>query len=179
METETIPRKDCLKIGYLQKPHGVRGEVVLKFQPEFGASLEQGPILFIEIDGLLVPCFPEKEGIRFRTDETAMIKFRWIDDETHARQLCGSAVYLKNEDLIDEEGEMPLHDLIGFQLVDEKLGTIGVIEQVDDYGGNLVIQLTYQGREVLLPLSEDLIIGFDDDRRVIRMKCPEGIFDLN
>lgn len=179
METETIPRNDCLQIGYLQKPHGVKGEVVLKFQPEFGASLEQEPVLLIEIDGLLVPFFPEQEGVRFRTAETVMVKFRWIDDEVHARQICGSPVYLKKEDRIDDGGEMSLHELTGFQLTDEKLGTIGVIEQVDDYGGNLVAQLTYNGREVLVPVSEDLITGFDADRKVIRMRCPDGIFDLN
>ena len=92
---ETIPHNDCLKIGYLQKPHGVRGEVVLQFQPEFGASLEEEPMLFLEIDGLLVPYFPDTEGIRFRTDETALLKFQWIETESQAKKICGFQVYMK------------------------------------------------------------------------------------
>jgi 16S rRNA processing protein RimM len=176
---ETIPHNDCLKIGYVQKPHGVRGEVVLQFQPEFGASLEEEPVLFLEIDGLLVPYFPDPEGIRFRTDETALLKFQWIETESQAREICGFQVYMKKEDWIDEEGTVSLHDLTGFKLIDKKLGVIGLIESVEDYGGNLVIQLTYQEREVLIPFNEDFLIRFDDDKKEIEMLCPEGIFDLN
>lgn len=176
---ETIPRQDCLQIGYLQKPHGVRGEVVLQFSAEFGASLEEEPVLFVELDGLLVPYFPEQQGIRFRSDETALLKLEWIDNESQARQICGQAVYLKKDDWIDEEGTILVYYLIGFKLIDYERGLIGVIEQVEDYGGNLVIQLTYQGREVLIPFSDDFLIRFDEDKREIEMRCPEGIFDLN
>jgi len=175
---ETIPHKDCLRVGYLQKPHGVRGEVVLKFNPEFGASLEEEPVLFVEVDGLLVPFFPEHQGVRFRSDETVLLKFKWVDNETQAREICGFQLYLKKEDRIDEERSVSLHELIGFKVIDHKLGVIGPIEQVADYGGNLVIQLTYRGREVLIPFNEDFLIRFDDEKKEIEMQCPEGIFDL-
>jgi 16S rRNA processing protein RimM len=176
---ETISRQDCLQIGYLQKTHGVRGEVVLQFSPEFGASLEEEPVLFVEIDGLLVPYFPEQQGIRSRSDETALLKLEWIENELQARQICGQAVYLKKDDWIEEEGTIFVHHLTGFRLIDHELGFIGVIEQVEDYSGNLVIQLTYRGREVLIPLNDDFLIRFDDEMKEIEMRCPEGIFDLN
>jgi 16S rRNA processing protein RimM len=176
---ETIPQNDCLKIGYLKKPHGVKGEVVLQFQPEFGASLEEEPGLFLKIDGLLVPYFPDKQGIRFRSGETALLKLQWIDDGSQAKEICGLEVYIKKEDWISEEDLDPLHDLIGFKLIDHKLGFIGPIENIMDYGGNLVIQLTYQGREILIPFNKDFLIRFDEDKRELEMQCPEGIFDLN
>ncbi len=175
---ETIPRNDCLKIGYLQKPHGVKGDIVLQFMPEFGASLEGGPVLFLEIDGLLVPFFPDQEGIRFRTGETALVKLRWIDNEVQAREICSLKVYIKREDLIRQEDDLSLHELIGFKLIDHQLGEIGAIENVEDYGGNLVLQLTYHGREVLVPFNEDFLLRFDETNREIEMKCPEGIFDF-
>ncbi|MEN6453712.1 MAG: ribosome maturation factor RimM [Prolixibacteraceae bacterium] len=176
---ETIPHNDCLKIGYLQKPHGVRGEVVLQFEPEFGASLEKEPVLLLEIDGLLVPYFPEEQGIRFRTDVTALLKFSWVESELQAKEICGCQVYMKKADRIEEQGEDSLHDLIGFKLIDKKIGIIGRIENVEDYGGNLVIQLTWEGKEILIPFNEDFLIRFDDRKREIEMECPEGIFDLN
>jgi len=176
---ETIPHHDCLEIGYLQKPHGVKGEVVLQFHPEFGASLEEEPVLFLEIDRLLVPYFPDPEGIRFRNDETALLKFRWTENEMQAKEICGYAVYIKKDDFIVEEDTVLQNDLVGFRLVDTKMGFIGLIETVEDYGGNLVIQLTYRGKEVLIPFSEDFLIRFDEDKREMEMQCPEGIFDLN
>ncbi len=176
---ETIPHKDCLKVGYLQKPHGVRGEVVLKFSPGFALSLEEEPVLFVEVDGLLVPFFLEHQGVRFRSDETALLKLKWIDNEMQAREICGFQLYLKKEDRIDEERSVSLHELIGFKLIDQRHGVIGPIEQVADYGGNLVIQLTYRGKEVLVPFNEELLIRFDDEKKEIEMQCPEGIFDLD
>ncbi len=176
---ETIPHNDCLKIGYLQKPHGVKGEVVLQLESEFGASLEEGPVLFLEIDGLLVPYFPEEQGVRFRTDETALLKFQWIETELQAKGICGFQVYMKKEDWIDDEDTGSIHDLIGFKLIDKKLGIIGLIGNVEDYGGNLVIQITWQGKEILIPFNEDFLIRFDDQKREIEMECPDGIFDLN
>ncbi len=176
---ETIPKNDCLKVGYLQKPHGIKGEVVLNFEPEFANSLEEEPALFLEIDGLLVPYFLKPEGIRFRSGETALLHFDWIEDENMARQICGNSVYIKKEDWLDDEEELPLHMLVGFQLYDTTLGLIGPIEQVDDYAGNLIFQVTYKNQEVLIPFNEDFLIRFDEANREIELKCPEGIFDLD
>ncbi|MFV0377973.1 MAG: hypothetical protein ACK5JD_11815, partial [Mangrovibacterium sp.] len=108
---ETIPKPDCLKIGYLQKPHGIKGEIVLQFEPEYEASLDEMPTLFLEIDGLLVPFFLRDEGLRFRSGETALLHFDWVDDEQQARKLCGNSVYILKEDWLDEEEELPLHAL--------------------------------------------------------------------
>lgn len=174
---ETIPHQDCLKTGFLQKPHGVNGEVVFQFDPAYAASLESEPVLFLEIDQLLVPWFPE--AIRFRTDESALLKLKWIDSELQAREVCGLSVFIKKEDLIADDDSMPLHELVGFSFFDRELGLIGPIEDVADYGGNLILQLTFRGKEVLIPFSEDFLVRFDEEKREMEMDCPDGIFDLN
>ena len=38
--------------------------------------------------------------------------------------------------------------LEGFLLIDEKLGELGTIEQVDDYSGNVVFTLQYKRHSV-------------------------------
>jgi len=176
---ETIPKSECVKIGYLQKPHGVKGEVVLQFNPEYAVSLEEEPVLFPEIDGLLVPYFLVPGGIRFRTDETALLQFEWIEDEEKARQICGCSVYLKREDCIYDDDQVSLHQLEGFKLIDQKLGLIGLIGKVEDYAGNLIFQVEYMGREVLVPFNEDFLIRFDEKRKEIELQCPDGIFSLD
>lgn len=175
---ETIPKSDCLQIGYLQKPHGIKGEVSLQFEPEYEASLDEMPTLFLEIDGLLVPFFLREEGLRFRSSETALLHFDWVDDEQQARKICGCPVYISREDWINEEEEMTLHMLVGFSFFDAQKGKIGPIVQVDDYSGNLILSIDYQGQEVLIPFSEDFLIRFDEDRKEIEFDCPEGLFDL-
>ncbi|WP_163716000.1 ribosome maturation factor RimM [Mangrovibacterium lignilyticum] len=175
---ETIPKVDCQKIGYLQKPHGIKGEVVLQFEPEYEESLDEMPTLFLEIDGLLVPFFIQDEGLRFRSGESALVLFDWIDSEEQARKICGCSVYILKDDLILDNNELGLHMLVGYTLYDSEKGKIGPVVQVDDYAGNLILTVTYNKQEVLVPFSEDFLTRFDEDKKEMELQCPEGIFDL-
>jgi len=175
---ETIPKANCLKIGYLQKPHGIKGEIVLQFEPEYEASLDEMPTVFLEIDGLLVPFFMQEEGLRFRSSETALVHFDWIDDEEQARKLCGNPVYILRDDWIHESEELTLHTLVGYTLFDRQKGKIGPVTQVDDYAGNLILTVAYQQQELLIPFSEDFLTRFDEDKKEMELQCPDGIFDL-
>jgi len=174
---ESIPKQDCRKIGYFQKPHGIKGELVLQMEEDFTESLEEYPTVFVEIDGLLVPFFIAENGLRSRSSESALLRFDWIENEDQARKLCGSSVYLKNEDIIWEEEDISLHQLVGYTLFDSIIGTIGKILQVDDYSGNLLLTVEFKEREVLVPFNEDFLIRFDEEKREIELQCPEGIFE--
>jgi 16S rRNA processing protein RimM len=175
---ETIPKADCLQIGYLQKPHGIKGEITLQFEAGYDSSLEEMPTIFLEIDGLLVPFFLREEGLRFRSSETALLHFDWVENEEQARKLCGSPVYIAKADFLADEEEMPLHMLVGFTLFDCQKGRIGEIIQVDDYAGNLLLTVVFNQQEVMVPFSEDFLTRFDEQARELEMQCPEGIFDL-
>ncbi|PTN10558.1 ribosome maturation factor RimM [Mangrovibacterium marinum] len=175
---ETIPKDDCIKIGYLQKPHGIKGEVTLQLEAGYDLSLEEMPTIFLEIDGLLVPFFLREEGLRFRSAETALLHFDWIDNEEQARKICGTSVYIAREDFIADQEDLSLHQLVGYTLFDSNKGRIGKILQVDDYAGNLLFTVEYGQQEVMIPFSEDFLTRFDEEACEIEMECPEGIFDL-
>ncbi len=176
---ETIPKTDCTKIGFLQKPHGIKGDIVLQLEEDYTESLEEYPTFFLEIDQLLVPFFPTKDGIRIRSTDSALVRFKWIEDEIDVKRICGTPVFLKNEVIILNEEEIGLHNLIGFILFDETLGKIGEIEQVDDFAGNLVLQVKFKNAEVLVPFNEDFLVRFDEKKREIELQCPEGIFEID
>jgi len=81
---ETIPKSDCRKIGFIRKTHGVHGELVLEYEPEYEESVVEADRYFLEIDGLLVPFFVAEEGFRFRSAKTALITFDWVETEKYA-----------------------------------------------------------------------------------------------
>lgn len=176
---ETIPKSNCQKVGYIHKPHGIHGELVIRFQEEYYETLEEYPTLFLEIDNLLVPYFISDDGLRFKSGESVITRFDWVDSDKKAKDLCGLSVYVNEEDVIEMDGEMPPHELIGFQLFDETLGLIGEIDDVHDYAGNLLLSVEYQGKEALIPLNEDLIVRVDEELREIELRIPEGLFDLD
>jgi 16S rRNA processing protein RimM len=175
---ETIPKSDCVKIGYVQKPHGIHGELVIRFQEEYYETLEESPPIFLEIDNLLVPYFISEDGLRFKSGESVIVQLDWIDSDKKAKDLCGLAVYVDQIDVVELEDEMSPHALVGFQLFDETLGLIGEINDVHDYAGNLLLSVDYQGKEALVPLNEDFIVRLDEDLREIELQIPEGLFDL-
>jgi 16S rRNA processing protein RimM len=176
---ETIPKNDSVKIGYVQKPHGIHGELVIRFQEEYYETLEETPVLLLEIDQLLVPFFISEEGLRFKSGESAIVKFDWVNTDQKAKNLCGLAVYVDQNDVVLPDEEFLPHALVGFKLYDEELGLIGEINDVHDYAGNLLISVDYQGEEALVPLNEELIVRLDEDLREIELRIPEGLFNLD
>ena len=72
--------KDVFKIGRLGKTHGVKGEVSFHFTDDVFDRID-ADYVFVETEGLLVPFFFEE--YRFRSEETALVKFAGIDAVEH------------------------------------------------------------------------------------------------
>lgn len=176
---ETIPKNNCVKIGYVQKPHGINGELVIRFQEEYYETLEEYPVIFLDIDNLLVPYFITEEGLRFKSSESVITRLEWINSDAKAKELCGSSVFVNDDDVIEFEDEMSTNALVGFQLFGENLGLIGQIKEVHDYAGNLLLLVDYQGKDVFVPINDDLIIRIDEDQKEIELRIAEGLFDLD
>ncbi len=175
---ETIPKTDCTKIGFFRKTHGVHGELVLEYEPEFEFSVEEATRFFVELEGLLVPFFVSENGFRFKSSKSAILKFDWVNTEDYARRLVGSSVWLFNHEIILQEEEMTVSMFVDFVLEDEKLGEIGKITSVEDFSGNLVLNVDYNGSEVLVPFNEDFLILVDEEQKILKLNLPEGLIDL-
>ena len=176
---ETIPKKNSVKVGFVQKPHGIHGELVIRFDEEFYETFEEYPPLFLEIDNLLVPFFLIEDGLRFKSGESVIAKFEWIDSDKKAKELCGLSVFVDENDVVVFDDELSTNALIGYNLFDETLGLIGEITEVNDFSGNLLLSVYYQGKEALVPLNEDLIVRLDEENREIELHIPQGLFDLD
>ena len=75
-------------------------------------------------------------------------------------------------------GEFFQSDLVGLQLVDALSGnSLGVVEDLQQYGGPPLLVLTYQGREVLIPFVP-AICTVDLSAKVIRAALPDGLLEL-
>lgn len=174
---ETIPKTDCEKVGFFRKTHGVFGEIVLEFEPQFEMSIENADRLFVELEGLLVPFFVFEDGFRFKTENSAILAFDGVDSEKYAKRMVGSSVYLFKSEIIILPDELTNSELINYLLVDETLGEIGLIEQIDNYSGNIVLTVNFRGKELLVPFNDDLLIHLDKHKKILILKFPEGLLD--
>lgn len=173
-----IRQEEVYKIGKIGKPHGINGEVSFMFDDDVFDRTDSDYLILL-IDGILVPFFFEE--YRFKGSETALVKFCGIDTKEQARELTGCDVYFARE--LAEGSELPptLHSVTGFTMVENNCdgNPIGIITHVDDSTENILFNvMTPDGRDILIPASEDFINDIDMEKREIRVCLPEGLLDL-
>jgi 16S rRNA processing protein RimM len=113
------------------------------------------------------------------TSSTAIVKFEDIDTPEEIKKLIGINLFFKKVDLLQKEGnEFSWRDLIRFKIVDEMLGEIGLVNDIFFYPDNPVFQIIKHGREILIPVNEDLIQKIDPESKTVFMVLPEGLTDI-
>ena len=173
-----IRTEEVYKIGKIGKPHGVKGEVSFMFDDDVFDRVDSD-YLVLMVDGILVPFFFEE--YRFKTGETALVKFCDIDTKEQAQELTGCDVYFPKKLSDRGEDELTLEELCGFKVLDADDGDrlIGEIAYVDDATENVLFGVEApDGGEVLIPASDDFITGIDTSSREIRVSLPAGLLDI-
>lgn len=172
-----IKREDLIKIGQFNKPHGIKGEISFTFTNDIFDESE-GEFLVCEIDGIFVPFVIE--SYRFKSDTAALIKFKGVETDTQAKLFTNLDVYFPKQYLKEEvSSETTYWDyFIGYTLIDDILGTVGNITNVDETTVNVLFVVERAGKEILIPASENLITEVDGEKKIIKMTIPEGLTDL-
>lgn len=173
-----IRTEEVYKIGKIGKPHGVKGEVTFMFSDDVFDRVD-ADYLVLEVDGILVPFFFDE--YRFKSGETALVKFCDIDTKEQAQELTGCNVFFPKKLSDRADDELTFDELKGFSVIDTAAGgkLVGVVEYVDDATENILFCVrTPDGAEVLVPASEDLVEGIDPEKREIRVSLPDGLLDL-
>jgi 16S rRNA processing protein RimM len=172
---ETIPREQCRKIGLIRKSHGVKGEVILEFEPEINFAVTETSRFFIDLDGLLVPFFISGNGLRLKSSNSAILKFEWVESEKYATRLIGKEVYLFLSEIdMDMEGDY-FSGLVDYQVYNEDNEFTGVVSEAENFSGNVVLKVVSAGKEFLIPFNEDLLISIDEQMKIIHLQIPEGL----
>jgi 16S rRNA processing protein RimM len=173
---DQIDISKCAEIGFIKKPHGLQGEVFVSFEPGIDETLEQLEYVFVLIDGAPVPFFIEE--ITFRSDTSANVKLEFVDSQEKAKQISGCTIYTERKNIVDNDDGINFSLLKGVAVFDKSIGKIGTVQHIEDFGGNVVMTVDYLGREVLIPLNEELVVSFTPETNTLIMKCPKGILDM-
>lgn len=172
-----IKEEEVFKIGKINKPHGVKGEMSFTFTDDIFDRTDGDYIIF-KLDGIYVPFFIEE--YRFKSDTTAIIKFEGIDSIEQARRFVNTELFYPKA-LIDEEDIEPtIHYFVGYTANDLHHGHIGKITEIDDNTVNILVYVeTDNGEEILIPFHEDLIETIDHKNRIITFNLPEGMIEYD
>ena len=174
--------KNNILVGHTKKAFGTKGEIRLFVEAEFVEDILVATVLFIEKEGKAIPYFVEEVKML----DTLVVKLEEVDSKEVAAKLAGKSILLRSQDVRPEEDRLiPLENnglfysqYIGFEVIDEMLGRIGTIERVEEFPQQEMGVLSYQTKEILIPLNETLIVNINEKEKTIKMDLPEGILDL-
>lgn len=165
-----IKEDEVYKIGRIGKPHGISGEVTLRFSDDVFDRVD-ADYLVLMVDGILVPFFIEE--YRFRSDEVALVKFEDIDTKDRASELTGCDVFFPRHLADAGDDVLTWSQIVGYDIVDVLSDkTIGRIVAVDETTINTLLELS---DGTLIPAADEFIEDIDHEERKLMMRLPEGL----
>lgn len=176
---ETIKRNSCIKIGRIVKPFSISGEMILHLEDNIDECVANASVFFVEIDNLLVPFFPVPDAFYFKTDNTAIISFDDISSKGKAHELDNQLVFIDKKEYFTREQPNETASIEGFTVTDIQWGEIGTVSEINDYNGNTILSIQNNNHEILIPLTDELIVNIDENKRNLIIRCDKSLLSLN
>lgn len=174
-----MKRDAFIPIGKTGKSHGISGALKIFVDDRYFEDFLEAEVLFLEINGKKLPYFIE--DVREAND--LLVKLEEIDSPEAAHPLSGRQVFLRTEDLLEDEDraappETQFERYLNFLIKDVQLGPIGQIEEIIELPQQFLASVIYQDRELLIPMHPTLIRKIDAGRKEILMDLPEGLLEI-
>ncbi|CAN5459111.1 ribosome maturation factor RimM [soil metagenome] len=168
----------CYHLGYVIKPHGLKGEIVAHLDVDFPENYKNLESVFISKnkEKVLIPFFIEKIHI---LKNKATIKFEEIDSVEEADAILNQELYLPLESLPPLTGnQFYFHEIIDFEVVDREKRLLGLVKDVYNLPNQDLISMIYQNKEVLIPINDDTIQEVDRLNKKLQVKLPDGLLKI-
>lgn len=170
---------EYVTLARIVKPRGNRGEALARDLCEDPERFEPGAEL-----RLLYPSGETKTGRLERGwyhQGRLVLKFEGVDSINDAEELRGVEVQIPYEELgPPPEGEYYYIDLIGCEVRtadDDRL--IGTVKAIQEPGGGLLLEVRKGKSETLIPFRDEICVETAPEKKLIRVRLPEGLEDLN
>jgi 16S rRNA processing protein RimM len=168
---------DCFELGYIVRTHGVKGQVVAFFDVDYPEDYEELESVFLLLSGKLVPFFIER--IEPQAGAKFILKFEDLNTIAEAEKLKSTTLYLPLSELPElNEDQFYFHETVGYQVVDEEKGELGKVTEFFAMPNQDLMAMQYEGHEVLIPVTDDIILRTDKADKKIFVKLPEGLLEV-
>jgi 16S rRNA processing protein RimM len=132
---------------------------------------------FVEIDGQKVPFAFSR--LHEKGSDT-LVKFDDFDDPQSAQILVGCDLYAPPGLLVDGSDESwDPEEFIDMLVRDEAHGDLGIVTAIDGTAKNPLLVVLQGEHEVLIPVTDDMILGVDPEENVLLVRTPPGLIELN
>lgn len=171
---------DYYQLGSIGKPHGLKGFVMAFLDVDDPQEYRKLKSVLLEMPsapGKLVSYDVEK--LQPQSNERALLKLKGIDRIEEAEPLRNAKLYRSLQELPSlAADQFYFHDVIGYTVLDEKLGPLGTVETFYELPQQDVLAMRYKGQEVLIPVVDELVSHADQATRTLHVTLPDGLLDV-
>lgn len=163
-----------VKIGFVQKPFGIRGEVKIKPTTDFvddrykkGKEVE---LLLNDVKrNLIIESVRKHQG-------SLLVKFEGLDNLNDVEFFHRAEIQIDRDEMHDlDQDEYYFVDLEGCQVYDEA-NLLGVVSEVMDMPAHPVIRIKTEKEDILIPFIERFIASVSIEEKKIVVNHMEGLF---
>jgi 16S rRNA processing protein RimM len=168
-------------IARVVRPQGRRGEVLADLLTDFPEKFSERRQLWLSSEARPEPREYSLEN-HWLHKSRVVLKFAGVDSISDAEALSGMLVQIPAESRTQlEPAAAYVSDLIGSTLFDvsqnRNIGTIRDVQQGAGTAPLLIVDST--GAELEIPFAEEFIVGFHASKKLLEMKLPQGLLEVN
>ena len=171
-----MPKKEIC-IGHVAKTHGLNGSFSIKLYTPY-------EIFKLLLDLKSVYIGEDKQKLKVLKIEPNSNKFlrlitQQISDRDSAKRMLQKKIFLKSGEhtAFDEEFKK-LHRHIGYTIIDQKLGLVGKIIEIDYNRPQPIFLVDTSKNQIHVPNVGPLITKICDEEKIIFMILPEGLTEI-
>ena len=170
-------KEDCFYLGKIAKKFSFKGEVLIYLDTDEPELYENMESVFVEFNNNLVPFFIENSSLH--KNDFLRVRFEDVATEEEADRILGSAVYLPLNKLPKLTGnKFYFHEVIGFEIEDQRLGVFGKIVAVNDSSAQTLFEVLNGDVEILIPMIDHFLVKIDRENKKVVMNLPEGLVEM-
>ncbi|MBL8101630.1 MAG: 16S rRNA processing protein RimM [Anaerolineales bacterium] len=161
-----------LAIGFLRRPHGVSGEIIMDLHTDFPERIKAGRKVYIG---------EKYEAATFGSvrvhGDGLLVSLRGYDTPETVGRFRNQWVYVKAREVPPlPEGQYYKYELIDLDVVDDNGNTLGKLVEILETGANDVYVVRNEaGEEILLPAIPSVILNVDMQAHKITVHLIDGL----
>lgn len=168
---------EYLMVGVIVRTKGFKGELVLTEVPKAIDSVAKDIQVKIGYSEQFSKTYTLTNFKRYQ--KGANIKLKEIMNDDQGKELKEHGLFVSKENINRKENVYIDHELAGCKVFDNESGEeLGIIVDIYELPANDVWVMESNGKEVPLPVIDDVIISVDIDKKEIRIKLLDGLMEL-
>ncbi len=167
-----VGEPEYLVIGFLRRPFGVSGEILMDLHTDFPERFRTGRKVYVGDEHKPITLASVRPH-----GENMLVRLRGVNTPEAAGQYRNTWLFIKTKDAPPlPEGKYYQYQLLGLKVVDEADHTLGTLTEILETGANDVYVVKDEaGKEILLPAIPSVILDVQPEAGLIRVHVLEGL----